>query len=239
MFYLFVFFNTISSVFSFQVISLLVDWEYSLTNLKYANMPQCLKLLHLFSTVDMWWYVMLSKNIAPFQEQCKKCCASVTGLRGELVQTPSSLHDFEKFYKTSVSQPSGLSWMWMIWGRQRYHPSATSPGPNGLLQTGMFDCVWCVHTTYPPTPFMSKYQRAAACTGSQMDFLIQLFARRSFNPLVLKPKPKMYLNTSIPLDPCLPFTPWLSLCVLTGWNISVAETKRWRQGRKRTPGKLK
>ena len=83
----------------------------------------------------------------------------------------------------------GLSWMWAIGGRRRYHPSATSPGPNGLPHVCL--CVCCVHTTYPLTLFfMSEYQQAAQCQASQMDSLIHLFAWSSFNPQFWSPSQK-------------------------------------------------
>lgn len=122
---------------------------------------------------------------------------AVSQLSAETVDTVSWLCDFEKFYKTSSSRT--LYKAGWERGRQRYHPSATSPGPNGLLQTDM--CVVCM----PHTHLLFLCQISVGSTVSRLTngFSNPLVCWKFFQPSVLKPKPKMYLNTSIPVDSCL------------------------------------
>lgn len=87
---------------------------------------------------------MLNENFKLFGNAGRRSDVAVTALWGETAETDGSLCDFEKFYKTSSSR--ALDWA----GCERHHPSATSPGSNGLLQTGVFDCVFdvCIAHTH-------------------------------------------------------------------------------------------
>lgn len=147
-----------------------------------------------------------------------KRCVAVTVARSRA--TWDSLWLWEVL-QDLIQSRSGLSWMWTIRGRRRYHPSATSPGPNGLPQTGMFDCVLCAYHI----PTYSFYVTISA--GGTVSRLTNGFS----NPLVcwkffhhpspcfdaqaknvLKCKHSLRLLSVSPT----PNPPQLSLCVLTG-----------------------
>lgn len=90
-------------------------------------------------------------------------------------------------------------------GRQRYHPSATSPGPNGVPQTDMCD----VHTPHTRPLFFFRVGISAGSTVSRLTngFSNPLVCWKFFQPPRLKRRPKTYLNASAPSDSCLSRTP--------------------------------
>ena len=133
-----------------------------------------------------------------------------------------------------IRSRSGLGWTWAIWGSQRYHPSATSPGSNGSPQTGMF-----VHVCIPHAHLLFFYVRISAgstVSGLTNGFSNPLVCWKFFQPPVLKPRPKMYLNTSIPVDSCLsvqPPHPLSTGCYCVFWLAKMFPLQRERDaGRK-------
>lgn len=116
------------------------------------------------------WYVklqhiiMLSKNLKQFEYDGKKkrvCVCVFFFFHGHRSQqwagwdTQFTLWLWEVL-QDLIRSRSGLSRVWTIRGRERYHPSATSPAPNGLPHTGLFDCVFDVRIPHAHLLFLCR-----------------------------------------------------------------------------------
>ncbi len=161
-------------------------------------MPHCLNLSLLPECV---WYVKfkhiftLGRNFKQFQEQGKERCVAVTVLTGELAEAASSLCDFEKFYKTSSSHATHQAGCERFEGDREIIHQPLHLGLMACLQTGMFDCVLDAYRT-PTYSFYVRVSAGSTVSGLTNGFSNPLVCWKFFQPRVLKPKPKMYLNTS-------------------------------------------
>lgn len=131
-------------------------------------------------------------------------CSAAAALRGKVADTVSSLCDFEKFYKT----PSCHAADWA--GCERF--AADRDNIHQALHLCLMArseklCLpWCLMCAYH-MPTYSFYVRISA--GSTVSALTNGFSNpvvcwKFFKPTVLKPEPKMYLNTNMSLDSRLP-----------------------------------
>lgn len=154
-----------------------------------------------FCFPNVFWYVkleyliVLSKNFKEFQWHGKKRCSPCSAvswcrLLAHSVTLRSSLrpHPVTLCAKLDVSEAD----------RDIIH----QPLHLGLMACRRQTRVMCAYHI----PTYSFYVRISA--GSTVSRLTNGFSNplvcwKFFQPPVLKPKPKMYLNTSVPLDSCL------------------------------------
>lgn len=107
-------------------------------------------------------------------------CSPRAGLR-ELVEAVGSLCDFEKFDEAPIQSRSCTELDVNTADRDIIHQLLHL----GLMACRRQTCVMCIRRIPAHSFFsVSEYQQAAQCQGSQMDFLIHLFAGSSFNPRV-------------------------------------------------------
>lgn len=154
--------------------------------------------LNVFWYVKLEYLIMLSKNFKEFQWHGKK---------RDVLRSPCSAASWCRHLAHSVTLRSSV----------RPHPVTlcakldVSEADRDIihqpLHLGLMACrrqtrVMCAYHI----PTYSFYVRISA--GSTVSRLTNGFSNplvcwKFFQPPVLKPKPKMYLNTSVPLDSCL------------------------------------
>lgn len=72
-------------------------------------------------------------------------------------------------------------------------------------------CLMCAYHI-PTYSFYARISAGSTVSGLTNGFSNPLVCWKFFQPPVLKPKPKMYLNTSIPFDSCLSHPPAVTVC---------------------------
>lgn len=193
------------------------------------------------------WYVkclhavMVCHHCERFQQQVKERCSAIAALRGKVADTVSSLCDFEKFYKTPSCH--GADWA----GCERF--AADRDNIHQPLHLCLMACSeklclpWCLMCAYH-MPTYSFYVRISA--GTTVSALTNGFSNpvvcwKFFKPTVLKPEPKMYLNTNMSLDSRLPRPTVVIVCLdwLKHFLWQRDGESDASRGKLKTSGKLK